>query len=172
MAGYKMIGNDLFGSMLNKSGEVITIPFLLFEEKHTYQHVRIPAEVYNDCVAQGMNQNEILHKKGQWYSMVRDQTKKDQVAWRKEQVGIHCLYDLIVYMETALEIWDKVNEAIRGTWEKEKRAMTLKEFVAVFPDALHWPIKARIMHDKRNGDDPQGHLTRYCEQMCSVEVEG
>jgi hypothetical protein len=73
-------------------------------------------------------------------------------------------------MEATLEMWDKVNEAIRRVWENEKRAMTLKEFVAVFPGALHYPIKLRIMTDEKNGDDPQWHLTRYCEQVCSVEV--
>ena len=171
MAAYEPIINDLYGSMINKTGEVVTVPFLLFKDKYTKNHVRIPAEIYNDCVVQGMKQNEILQKKGQWYSMVRDRIKKDQVAWRKKQIGIHCLYDLIAYMETTLEMWDKVNEAIHRVWENEKRAMTLKEFVAVFPGALYYPIKLRIMTDEKNGDDPQGHLTRYCEQVCSVEAE-
>jgi hypothetical protein len=57
MAGYELIGNDLYGSMIRKTGEAVTVPFLEFKDKSTKNHVRIPAEIYNDYVAKGWKQH-------------------------------------------------------------------------------------------------------------------
>jgi hypothetical protein len=173
MEDYKLLHGNLYGSLVRENGEVVTVPYLIFKQTLSGRLVRIPQEVFNNYSAQGFNTDHILKNYGQWYCKIRAKTIEREKERLKNQPKVHSLYDLILVMETRVsdELWTRVINEIRRVKEEEERPLTIDEFIWIFPEMLQYVITLRVLNDEKNGDCPQDHLDRYCEQVVEVKED-
>lgn len=80
MGEYVQLSSDMYGGMPSTDQPRRLVPYLVFERKSDNKHCRIPLEVYERHMRDGLSQNQILELHADWYE---DSNIKFQKAYHK-----------------------------------------------------------------------------------------
>ena len=135
-ADYTQIHGDYYGVMKRKDGELETVTFLEYIRKSDGTKCRIPMEVMNKLLADGLGYSKILEDRAQWYKKMLD--RQDEIRSQEKGIKIHNLNDLVEHILVLLP--EKTVDKIQ---EKMKTCDDLMDIIGLFPETYQAIMKLR-----------------------------